>query len=254
MLKMIRKAREMKDNFNPLLNETFVFRPSDIPMRGIVAIPSGCTHEGHGLLRYADGKWIPDDGEPDLAFVYGAIAYGVSLPHSTNILWSWVDFDLSRSFLPEYLKRYHVKCWHYQTINNTDLGDCRWDKGRNQHPNEVAHRSAMDKCCSIHGVANGRRVDLTIDNEWIKHGLLHVKSTMQPIKPPDNPVCFLCLENGKGHLLDALKGKKSNLESDIEYNWELHNKAEIDVIDYKDAAENAEEQLKDIESEIKALV
>ena len=112
----------------------------------------------------------------------------------------------------------------------------------------------MDKCCSLYGCANRRGADLTQDNEWIKQGLLWVQSTMQPIKPPDNLVCFLCLDNGKGHLLDALKSKQSTLEGNIEYNWEAHNKAEIDAIDYKDSAEDAEEKLKDIESQIQALV
>ena len=165
--------------------------------------------------------------------------------------------DLSRSFIPnEDLNRHHTNGWHYQTVNNTKWEDYHWGSfgaGRDQHPNEIAFRSAMNKCSSIHGVANGRCVDLTINNEWIKRGLLLVKSTMQPIKPPDNPICFLCLNNGKGHLSDALESKKSTLEGDIEYNWELHNKAEIDAIDYKDAAENAEGELKDIEEEIKAL-
>ena len=90
----------MNNNFNPLLNETFVFRPTDAPIEGTVITTSGFEHKGQGLLRYAEGKWIPDDGEPDIAFVEGVFAYGVSLPYSTNVLWSWRDLDLSRSFLP----------------------------------------------------------------------------------------------------------------------------------------------------------
>ncbi len=67
----------MNNNFNPLLKETFVFRPTNAQREGIVITTSGYKHEGQGLLRYADGKWIPDDGKPDLAFVEGVSAYGV---------------------------------------------------------------------------------------------------------------------------------------------------------------------------------
>ncbi|KKL27800.1 hypothetical protein LCGC14_2381550 [marine sediment metagenome] len=243
-------------NFNPLLNETFVFRPLNVPVEGMIVTPSDFIPR-HGLLRYADGNWIPDDGKPDLAFLEGVIAYGVSLPHSANILWQWEDIDLSRSFLPdEDLRRHHARGWHYQTINNTHWQDYRWGsfgKSRDEHPNEIAHKSAMDKCCSLHHLANGRGADLTIDNEWTRRGFLWIKSTMQPIKPPENPTCFLCLDNGKGHLLDALNLKKSSLEGEIEYSWEHHNKAEIDAIDSKDTAEIAEGQLKDIEEQIQAL-
>lgn len=242
----------MENNFNPLLNETFVFRPSDVPIEGVVATTNRYKHEGQGLLRYAEGKWIQDDGEPDLAFVHGVFAYGVSLPYSTNILWSWRDIDLSRSFLPKDLQNF-TRGWHYQTVNNTHWEDYYWGSfgtGRDKHPNTIAYEDAMHKCSSIHGCANGRGIDLTIDNEWIKRGLLWVQATMQPINAPVNPICFLCLDNGKGHLLEALDGKKSDLECKIEDSWRLHNKAEIDAIDYEDSAKNAEEKLKEIEQRI----
>ena len=98
----------MKSNINPLLKEAFVFRPSDIPIKGIIATTSSYRHNEHTFLRYAEGTWIPDDGEPDLAFAKGVFAYGVFLPHSNNISWSWLDQELSRSFLPEYLHRHHT--------------------------------------------------------------------------------------------------------------------------------------------------
>ena len=244
-----------KKIFNPLLNEVLVFRPTDAPIEDTVITTSGYQHKGQGLLRYADGKWIPDDGEPDLAFVHGVFAYGVKMPYSTNILWSWRDLDLSLSYLPENLHR-HTRGWHYLTIGNTHWEDYRWGgfgEGRDKHPNTLAHNSAMSKCCSFHGCANGRGPELTLPNVWIERGLLWVKSTMEPIKPPDNPVCFLCLNNGKGHLLEALESKKYDLEASIEDDWKAHNKAEIDAIDYKESAENAEERLKDIEQQLRDL-
>ncbi len=143
----------------------------------------------------------------------------------------------------------HSRNWHYQTIDNQPYEPFPWDE-RDKHPNELADKSAMDKCCSMHGCANGRSVDLTQDNVWIQRGLLWVKSTMQPVKSPENPTCFLCLDNGKGHLLEALESKKSVLEGRIEYSWEAHQKAEINAIDYKDDAERAEDNLKEINKQI----
>jgi len=242
------------NNFNPLLNEVFVFRPTDEPREGAVVISSGYQHYRQGLLRYASGEWIPDDGKPDLAFVHGVFAYGVNLPYSTNILWSWRDLELTRQYVSGELSRFYISGWHFQTINNTHWKDFRWDSHqRDSHPNTIAKKSAMDKCCSMHGCANGAGPELTLPNAWIERELLWIKSTMKLVKAPDNPICFLCLNNGKGHLLEALRSKKSSLESAIEYNWKAHQKAEKDVIDYKDSAEDAEERLKDIEQQIQAL-
>ncbi len=67
----------MEHNFNPLLNEVFVFRPSDVPTEGVVITTSGYRHGGQGLLRYAKGKWIPDDGKPDLALLKVCLPMGL---------------------------------------------------------------------------------------------------------------------------------------------------------------------------------
>jgi hypothetical protein len=244
------------NDFNPLLKETFVFRPFNGDEGvGVLATPSfqpsGYKHEGQGLLRYADGKWIPDDGEPDLAFVHGVVAFGVRLPSYTNIIWEWLDLELTRSLIPEYLRR-EVNGWHYMTTNNKAIHDHYWfDKEK--HPNEIAHKSAMDKCCEIHSVANGRGPELWLDNEWIKRGLLYVKSTMTKIVAPDNPVCCLCQDNGRGHLLIALQSKKSNLEAEIEFSQEKLSKAESDTYHYQDVIESSQEELVEINDEIKQM-
>lgn len=93
-------------------------------------LPLDCTGYGYGkdglkhygTLRYAEGRWIPTDGEPDLAFVGftpwndgkgGApIHYGVEIP------------------------------WQL-----------RW-----RHPNGIAYESACRKCVKIGGCASGRTV------------------------------------------------------------------------------------------------
>lgn len=243
----------MKD-FNPLLDETFVFRPfegMEKGGRGSIAVNVSSHPHPTGLLRYANGNWIPDDGEPDLAFVQGVFAYGVDLPYYTNILWSWRDLETAHQHLPDDLKR-KVYGWHHMTIGNKPHYDFHWDE-RNQHPNEIAYRSAMHKCSSIHGVANGRSIRIDQDSEWIKRGLLYVKSTMARVVPPDNPVCFLCLDNGKGHLLEALESRQSELEGKIEYYQDSLEKAERDIANYEYDIEKAKKLLGQVNAEITGL-
>lgn len=91
--------------------------------------PTDCTGYGYGkdgleyygVLRYAEGQWIPNDGEPDLAFIGytpggtagGApIFYGVETPHNIS-----------------------------------------------HHPNVIAYNAACHKCADINGCASGRTVN-----------------------------------------------------------------------------------------------
>jgi hypothetical protein len=69
-------------------------------------------------FRFNGGDWIPDDGEPDLAFVVNdngwPYAYGAEWPN-------------------------------YWRVSES-------------HPNNAAMRKAMSHCVSLYSVANGRRV------------------------------------------------------------------------------------------------
>lgn len=150
----------MNNKINPLLKETFIFRPL-------------VKHEN--MLRYAEGSWVPDDGLPDMAFVYyddfPAVEY-VRMPHSTNILWEWCELFESKMV------------WHYCTTNNQNWGNYRFEE-RDRHPNEIASRSGFDKCCSLYSCANGRSISLTGDNEYVKLGKLTIQSTGKPVTKPD---------------------------------------------------------------------
>ncbi|MFA5299850.1 MAG: hypothetical protein WC389_16825 [Lutibacter sp.] len=242
--------------FNPLLNETFLIRPTN-DFKGSIIRPSDYTHPTHAL-RYADGKWLPDDGQPDLAFVQGVIYYGVKIPDYTNRLWEWSDAELTKSFLPKYLHK-HAGSWHYYTINNTPYDDeqYRWDNSN--HPNKIAEELASKKVCELNGCGNGVIAD--IDREcnfdhpkWISNKMIIIKSTMQPLTKPDNPICYLCLNNGRGHLLKALRDYKENLEYEIEdydnqiskaqsdiYDWERNKQKSLELLD------NATKELRDLE-------
>ena len=138
----------MNNNINPLLKETFIFRPL-------------ADHEN--MLRYAGGVWIPDDGQPDMAFIYydhAPMVEYVRMPYYTNILWSWWEV------------REHGRLWHYCTTNNQDWANYRFEE-RRQHPNELAGESGMSKCCDLYHCANGQSISLTSDNDYIL-SLIHI--------------------------------------------------------------------------------
>lgn len=246
----------MKELFNPLLKETFVFRPFDGSVgRGITATPSGYQHSKQGLLRYADGQWIPDDGEYDLAFVRGVIALGMHLPDFPNVIWSWNDIELTHCWLPDKLHKY-ARGHHFFTVDNSPFSqDYHWDKS--QHPNAIAMKSALDKACSMHGCGNGRGAYLTSegkrDEPWLSEKRILIQSTMQPVLIPENPICYLCLDNGKGHLVEALQSCKEQLEADIEYAEEEITKAQSNIYDNEYIIEKANEGIPEVIEELKAL-
>lgn len=242
--------------FNPLLKETFVFRPFDrCEGKGITVTNDGYRHGQQGVLRYAEGKWIPDDGEYDLAFAHGVFAFGVNLPDYSNIIWSWFDIDLTRRWLPKHLHKY-AGGHHCYTIDNTPYSqDYQWDNS--QHPNEIAMKSAMNKVVSIHGCGNGRGAYLTSENKgdvpWLREKRILIKSTMQPVLIPENPICYLCLDNGRGHLIEALQDYKEMLEYDIEQAQDTINKAESDISDSEYTISKAKEKMPEVVEELKEL-
>ena len=208
---------------NPLLKETIIFRP--------------LTNSTH-LLRYADNTWIPDDGKPDLAFVDRAnpVAYYVSLPDYTDVIWTWHDLDLTKKIVgDEFGKIDYREGWHTMSIDNKETEQSHWDyTDKKKHPNQVAADSAMNKCCEFHSCASGRGVYLCHEEKespYFSKGLVWIQSTMQPIKPPEEPICYLCLNDGLGHKTNVLKNAYNNALSDKEYEEEARDKAELAMYD-----------------------
>jgi len=243
----------MAEKENYLLKETFIFRPFNrCEGSGITATPYKYKHESQGLLRYADGQWIPDDGEYDLAFAHGVFAYYVSLPDYSNVIWTWRDIELTKSFLPEYLHKY-TKAHHIHTADNLPMR--HWDN--NQHPNEIAGESAMHKVSSIHGCANGRGAYLCSESPsgapWLKEKRILLQSTMQPVLMPENPICYLCSDNGKGHLIEALQNYKEQLELDIECAQETIDKAKSNIADSEYIIHKANEKIPKAVEELEKL-
>lgn len=217
-----------KVNTNPLLKETFIFRP---------------LKEHHGMLRYADGSWIPDDGQPDLAFIYRdthPVVEYVRVPYYTNLLWQWNEIIDHRGK------------WHYCTTDNEHWDAFYFDE-RKQHPNEVASDSGMSKCCDMFGCANGESISIIEDNDYIKQGRLIIKSTGEPVRKPDNPVCFLCLNNEYGHRLQKLQRQKEEIEANIENYTDEIRRAESDLADAQDSLERTNQQLVEVNDLLKII-
>ena len=213
---------------NPLLKETFNFRPYQYPRKT--------------LLRYAEGKWIPDDGKPDMAFVYRdargfPIVEYIKLPYYTNILWSWHEVVDGK------------RIWHCCTTNNDYWYNYHYEE-RDEHPNEVAGRSAMNKCSGLYSCANGHGIDIDKDNDYIKQGKLTIVSTGKPVVKPDSPVCFLCLNNKYGHRLDAIEHKKAELERDKRHYQNERDKSISTQYDSEEYLRIIDEHLEDVEKSL----
>ena len=202
---------------NPLLKETFEFRPFTKP-----------------TLRYANGGWIPDDGRPDMAFILSSptVVY-VQMPYLTNLIWEWNEVTN------------HKEIRHYCTTDNQPWDNRRWEE-RNKHPNEIAGKSGMDVCCKFHSCANGRGISLTQDNEYLRHHLIIIQSSGKPVIPPKNPVCYLCLNDGRGHYLKSLWQRLWDATSNKEA-------LEIDLGAYESQLLDAEYSLEVVTKELESV-
>ncbi len=165
---------------------TYEFRPRDCELRGTV-------------LRYADGAWLPDDGEWDLAFIsYGMSApmvYYVDLPYQRNIVWRGLTTHWRGSI------RDHPRGnpWHYMLRE----GETEWggDWGRSNHPNSRAGDSGMSKCGSINRCANGRGIRFDVADPHIVLGLVRDRSTKKVLRVPTFFECMYCGEGWRNALL-----------------------------------------------------
>jgi len=153
------------------------FRPLPELLRGIV-------------VRYAEGAWLPDDGEYDLSFIaYGAgVPRGIyiDLPYQRNIIWSGLTSHWSA-------KNYeHPRCnpWHY--LLREGASDWGGDWGHDSHPNYRAGRAAMSECCRRNRCANGTGPKFEDGDKHILAGLVRERETKRIITPPAHRVCMFC--------------------------------------------------------------
>src|SRR5690606_33850230 len=108
-----------------MLHPVYEFRP--LPD----AFPTNFCR-GKEVFRYADGQWLPDDGEYDIAFVSGPFCLMVELPYQRNIIWSW----LTGHWQANEPRHPHGNPWHYMLREGETEWGGNW--GRDNHPNRRA--------------------------------------------------------------------------------------------------------------------
>ncbi len=150
------------------------------------------AHSCGVVLRYADGQWLADDGQFDVAFIsYGMgapLALYVDLPFQRNIIWKGLTTHWS-GCIPSHPRG---NPWHYMLRD----GEADWggDWSRDQHFNTRVGRSAMSKCSSINGCANGRGPSFEQGDEYIVQGLLRERDSHLFVDPPSKLDCMYCGE------------------------------------------------------------
>lgn len=172
------------------------------PSRGLWPVyefrPRECHSRGT-VLRYANGEWLPDDGEWDIAFVsfgMGApLGLGVELPYQRNILWRGKDGHWTQ---PNH-NHHRSNPWHYMLREGETAWGGAW--GKDMHPNSRAADAAMKKCCALNSCANGVGPQFEITDPYIVLGLVRDRETKEIVRVPTNFTCMYCGDIWKETLL-----------------------------------------------------
>jgi hypothetical protein len=142
------------------------------------------------VLRFADGQWLPDDGEHDIAFVSDVFCLMVELPYQRNILWSWTTGHWS-SFEAKHPRG---NAWHHMLRD----GEAEWggDWGRALHQNRKAGDAGMNRQCGIHHSATGLHVRFQLDDKHIAAGMVRERDSKRVLTFPAKPCCMYCGDDG----------------------------------------------------------
>lgn len=138
------------------------------------------------IRRYAEGKWLDDDGEYDVCFINHSISLYFEPPYQRNIICSWLTGHWSLDVAD------HAggNPWHYALREGaTDWGG---DWGRNSHPNYKAGSAGMNEICRLHSCANGRHVEMKATDKHIAAGLLRNRETKEVFRFPHGLTCMYC--------------------------------------------------------------
>jgi hypothetical protein len=164
------------------LQAVYEFRPLPNMFRGEVR-------------RFSDGKWLPDDGEYDLAFIGRAAEWGAPIclyfhpSYQRNIIGSWVTSHWSAH------ERRHRdgNAWHYALRPGQTKWGGNW--GRENHANTRAGESGMNLMSSECGCCNGSHVAPTdMKDAHILAGRVRDRSTKAMLVLPNAPRCMYCGE------------------------------------------------------------
>lgn len=158
-----------------MLIPTYEFRPLPDSFR-----------PGYGIRRYADGQWVDDDGEYDIAFIADGVCLYFQPGYQRNIICSWLTTHWSGGVAD------HPRAnpWHYALR----AGETEWGGpwGRDSHPNERAGSAGMAKLCSECGCASGHHVEFHADDPIIAAGLLRERDTKKVFDWPRGMICMYC--------------------------------------------------------------
>lgn len=163
-----------------MLHPVYEFRP----------LPS-VLRPGFETYRFADGQWIEDDGEYDLAFVNHNVCWMVDLPYQRNIVWSWIDGHWTGNE-PRHPR---MNPWHYMLRDGETEWGGPWD--RDQHPNVAAGRSGMSWACAKYRCANGRSVKFHLGDKHIAAGLVRERDGKCVLTFPPKLRCMYCGDDGR---------------------------------------------------------
>lgn len=143
----------------------------------------------HGeVIRYADGAWLPDDGEYDLAFAcpWDRKVLYVDLPYQRNIVLSWTTGHWSG------YEAQHPRgnAWHYALREGASEWGGGWN--RDAHPNSKAGRNGMNHVCGMTGSAAGVGIEMQPTDKHILARLVRERDSKQVLTLPLDRLCMYC--------------------------------------------------------------
>ena len=141
------------------------------------------------ILRYNDGKWTPDDGSFDLAFITPQcnIAIYFRLPYHDNHAWSWCkDGDWGATVR----KHKNGNAWHYMSRNGKNTIGKVWN--RDAHLNTIVARLAITEQSKYSRCTSGRCAEFNVLDPTIHAGLLRIRETKETVVPPSIFRCIYC--------------------------------------------------------------
>ncbi len=145
--------------------------------------------------RYANGQWLPDDGEWDMAFIGDAVSsegggYPCCLyydpPYYQDLIWSWLTTPWTAAYPP------HPRAnpWHYSL--RPGASDRGGSASKDRHVNRIAGDKGMSKIAGERSCANGRHAEFKVGNSIIKAGLFRRLRDKVIVTFPDDPECMYC--------------------------------------------------------------
>lgn len=142
-------------------------------------------------LRYAEGRWIEDDGEYDTCFIgsWGGENYSLYFnpPYQRNIVLSWLTTHWTQRVVGH---PRNGNPWHYALREGAT--ECGGDWGAYNHPNRRAGDAGMSKVASQFGCANGRHIELKPNDPHIAAGLLRNRESKEVFRFADGLTCMYC--------------------------------------------------------------